>query len=119
MSGLLRRAVACASAALLVTPAGTAANAADPPLVLPGDARAASVWAERATWIVGARPGPAAHAVARRNGARRAGPAGTGGYVVPRARARALAAALRERGLLVYAQPNTLAEPLTAGGDRR
>jgi Subtilase family len=114
MCGLLRRAAACASAALLVVPAGAAASAVDPPMVLPGDAVAASLRAERATWIVGAEPGPAADALARRHGGRRVGPAGTGGYVVPRPRARALAAALRRRDLLVYAQPNTLAAPLTA-----
>jgi hypothetical protein len=75
---------------------------------LPGDAAAARVQADGATWIVGARPGPAAAAVARRYGARVTGPAGTGGYVVARSRARAFAAALRSRGVLVYAQPNVL-----------
>ncbi|MGH2949266.1 MAG: S8 family peptidase, partial [Solirubrobacteraceae bacterium] len=38
-------------------------------------------------------------------------PRGTGGHVVARSRARALATALRARGLLVYAQPDTLAKP--------
>ena len=76
-------------------------------MLLPGDAGAASVRADRATWIVGARPGRAADAVAARHGARRAG---TGAYVVARGRARELAAALRARALLLYAEPNRLAK---------
>jgi subtilase family protein len=117
MTAPVRRALACAAAALLGAPAVAAAEAPEPPMVLPGDAAAASVRAERATWIVGARPGAAAAALARRHGGRHVGPDGTGGYVVSRPRARALASTLRERGLLVYAQPNTLAEPLSAAPD--
>jgi Subtilase family len=83
-------------------------------MMLPGDAAASSAPADHATWIVGARPGDAGRAVARRFRARAVGPRGTGGYVVARSRARTFAAALRERGLLVYAQPNTLAERLQA-----
>ena len=74
-------------------------------MTLPGDAAAASVRADRSTWIVGARPGRAADAVAARHGARRAG---AGAYVVARGRARSLARALRARGLLLYAEPNRL-----------
>jgi subtilisin family serine protease len=66
---------------------------------LPAGAGAAGT----ATWVVGARPTPASAAIARRHGARAVLP---GGYVVPRARARALAAALRRRGLLTYAEPD-------------
>src|SRR3954468_947026 len=68
-----------------------------PPMELPGDAGAAST----ADWIVGARPGAAADAIAVRHGARRVG---TGSYVVPRGRARELSAALGH--LLFYAEPN-------------
>jgi hypothetical protein len=110
-------------AACLAAPTAAAAQPA-PPLDLPGDAVAsAAVPADGATWIVGARPGAEARAVARRLGARAVGPDGTGGFVVARRQARAFAAALRERGLLVYAQPNTLAEraqatdPLTVPPD--
>ena len=77
-----------------------------PPMALPGDAAAAALPAERGSWIVGARPGPAGAAIARRFGGERVF---GGGYEVASRRARALAGALRERGLLVYAQPNTLA----------
>jgi subtilase family protein len=109
------RAAAVAFASLLAVPA--AAAAVDVPMSLPGDATASSAPAARDTWIVGARPGAAGRAVAHRFGARRTGPAGTGGYVLARGRARAFAAALRRQGLLVYAQPDTLAEPLQAGTD--
>jgi hypothetical protein len=78
------------------------------PLTLPGDAAAAGVSADRETWIVGARPGDKARAIARRFGARHTGLRGSGGYVVAREQAKALAAALRERGLLEYAHPNQL-----------
>ena len=78
-----------------------------PPMTLPGDATAAAVPADRNTWIVGARPGRAGAAVARRFGGEHVF---GGGYVVSTRRARALAAALRRRGLLVYAQPDTLAK---------
>jgi Subtilase family len=115
MKAPLKCALACAAGALLVAP--PAAAAVEPPMSLPGDARAASVRAEHATWIVGARPGRAARALARRHGARAIGARGTGGYVIARGRARAFAGSLRERGLLVYAQPNTLARPLQAVPD--
>jgi Subtilase family len=76
-------------------------------MALPGDAVAAFAPAARGTWIVGARPGAATRALARRHGARHIGMAGTGGYVIARPRARAFARALGDR--LVYAQPDTLA----------
>jgi hypothetical protein len=98
--------LAAVVATLLVAPASV--SAATPPMTvtLPGDAAAASVRADRSTWIVGARPGRAADRVAAAHGARRVG---TGAYVLARARARALARALRGRGLLLYAEPNRLA----------
>ena len=77
-------------------------------MVLPGDAAASSVRAAPATWIVGAAPGAESRALAPRFGARHIGPEGTGGYVVPRAQARAFAAALRSRGLLAWAEPDRL-----------
>jgi hypothetical protein len=107
-----RRLVLALALALLATlaaaPAGALAAPLAPPrptVTLPGDAAAASVRADRATWIVGARPGRAADAVARGNGGSRIG---AGAYVVARDRARALARALRARGLLVYAEPDRL-----------
>jgi hypothetical protein len=105
---------AALAAAALLTPAATANADVELPMALPGDAAAASLPAARDTWIVGARPGARAQELASRFGARRVGPAGTGGYVLPRPNARAFAAALRSEHLLVYAQPDTLAEPLAA-----
>jgi hypothetical protein len=99
--------VALAAAALAAPPARAASTTLQPPMVLPGDAAAASVRADRATWLVGARPGRAADAVAARHGGRRIG---TGAYVVARGRARELAAALRARRLLFYAEPNRVAK---------
>jgi hypothetical protein len=113
-----RRIVLAAAASLALAAPGNAAavNAASigpgpltagpgPPMTLPGDAGAAST----ADWIVGARPGAAAGAVAARHGARSIG---TGSYVVARGRARELSAALRARGLLLYAEPDRRARPM-------
>jgi hypothetical protein len=108
-----RRALACGAFAALATAPSAAADSPEPPMSLPGDPVASSTRAARGTWIVGARPGLATRAVARRFGARHVGPAGTGGYVIARHRAGAFAGALGK--LLVYAQPNTLAAPLRAG----
>jgi hypothetical protein len=94
--------------ALALAPAARADDGM--PHELPGIAKLrASVAAVRSdpdTWLVGARPGRQSAAIARRYGARRVGAPGTGGYLVSRARARALARALGS--LLVYAQPNVL-----------
>jgi hypothetical protein len=111
MKALFRRALAGGAATALVAAPTASAEAPEPPMSLPGEARIASAPAARDSWIVGARPDAAAHELARRFGARRIGPAGTGGYVLQPRRARAFAAALERRGLLVYAQPDTLAEP--------
>jgi hypothetical protein len=100
---------ALAATLLLAAPAYAAP---DLPMILPGEASAASAPAARSTWIVGARPNAEASAIAKRFRARQVGPDGTGGYVLARADAKSFATALRQRGLLVYAQPNTLAEPL-------
>src|SRR5690242_2684 len=102
-----RAALASAVLALAVAPAAASGSTAFP-MQLPGDASAASVRAAGSTWIVGARPGATATALARRYAARVTGPAGTGGYVVAKDRARAFAGALRRAGILVYAQPDVL-----------
>ena len=105
-----RRRIASAFAAALLglcAPASAAAGARGE-VLLPGDAAAATIRAEPRTWLVGARPGRAAAHIAALFGARHVGPAGTGGYLVPRGRARALAGALRRRGVLVHAEPNVL-----------
>jgi subtilisin family serine protease len=78
------------------------------PMELPQAAPGRAASSEPARWLVGARPGSrAARGIARRFGARTLRLPGT--YAVPRARARGLAAALREAGVLTYAEPdNTL-----------
>jgi len=114
---VIRPAVLAATILLAAAASGLAAASASasppaagapprPPMVLPGDAAAASVDADPGTWLVGARPTAAANRVARARGGRRVG---VGVYVVARGRARALASALRARGLLAYAEPNRLA----------
>ncbi len=75
------------------------------PMEFPGDASTSAVRSAPGTWLVGARPGPGARTVARAFGAE---PIGGGDYVVARTRARAMAGALRSRGLLLYAQPDAL-----------
>ena len=100
---MLRAAAIGAVLAALSAPA--AARAATPavPLELPPAAGARAAAATPAQWLVGGRPGAATAAVARRFGAERV----TGGaYALPSSRARAFAAALRERGLLVFAEPD-------------
>ncbi len=81
---------------------------------LPGDVMAASVRSDPDTWIVGARPGSAAAAIARRYGASHIG---LGGYTVAIRKARAMADALRARKLLVYAQPNVYVHPAQVADD--
>ena len=100
----MRRLVLLIPLFLLAIAAPAGATPLAPPMVLPGDAGAA---ASGANWIVGARPSAAADAVAARHGARRVG---TGAYVVARGRARELAAALRAKGLLFYAEADRPAE---------
>jgi Subtilase family len=118
---------ALATALVLAGSAPAAAAPPRPPLLLPGDASASSVPADRATWLVGARPGARADAMAARHGARRLVP---GVYVVARGRARELAGALRARRLLTFAEPNrrarrmqappaTAPDPLSAGAGWR
>lgn len=73
-------------------------------MVLPGDARAATSGGPPARWLIGARPGEVADRIARRHGARLLSLPGT--FSVSRSRARALADALRDVGVLLYAEPN-------------
>jgi hypothetical protein len=72
-------------------------------MALPGDVSASALRTDRSTWLVGARPSAASRAVARTYGARAVL---TGSWVVARERARPMAAALRRRGLLTYAEAN-------------
>ena len=109
LPSLVTRAFAAALAALLIS--APAAAAADLPMQLPGDATASSVRADPDTWIVGAVPGKASATIAERF---RTDHIGLGGYEVARRDARGFASALRKRGLLVYAQANTLLRELKA-----
>jgi hypothetical protein len=110
----MRRAVpasltlAIASLVLALPAAATAAVERGPAVVLPGDAAAAGMRAERGTWIVGARPGRTAARIAAAHGARHFGADRGAAYVLRRDRARGFAAALRRDGALLYAQPNVL-----------
>ena len=99
-------------AALLAAPTA-AADSPTPPMALPGDAVAASARRRRAA------PGSSAPARARRRARWRAAsapatsaPPAPAATWSPAPRARAFARALERRGLLVYAQPDTLAQPL-------
>ncbi len=97
-----------AATALLAALPATAAAARVPatPMVLPGDATAASVRTDRSSWLVGSVPGSRAARIARAHGAV---PVLAGSWKAPARRARALAGALRAQGLLTYAEPNRLA----------
>src|SRR5919197_4034431 len=97
-------------ASLAAAPAASAAikGAYEPPIVLPGDASAAAVTADPHNWLVSARSGATARAIARRFGARSIGSREIGAFVVARERTRALAGALKAEGLLVSAYPNAL-----------
>lgn len=103
-------AIGIALVALASAPA-QAAGVPSPPMLLPGDAVASSVQADRATWIVGGRPGARTDAIARRAGAR---PLALGAFEIERSRARTFARALERSGLLVYAEPNRLSAPRQA-----
>ena len=72
--------------------------------------------ADPGTWIVGVRAGSAAARGSRAPTARGRSPARA--WLAPRDRARALAAALRARGLLDYAEPNRLGRRAQAPGAR-
>jgi hypothetical protein len=104
-------------APLLALALAAPARASEWPMQLPGRAtaaRVASVSSDPDTWIVGARPGAPAARIARAFHARHIG---LGGYTVAIGRARAMAAALRARHLLVYAQPNVYVHPAQVADD--
>ena len=64
--------LAAAAALLAAAPAAQAGFKSVPePMQFPGDASASAIRADPATWLVGARPGAGARAVARAFGARR------------------------------------------------
>jgi hypothetical protein len=94
--------LACLALAVAAAPARAFApnHLPQPPMRLPAQGAAAA--GQPSTWIVAARPGAAS--VAARFGARLTSVHGA--YVLPRGRARQFAAALRQRHLLVYAEPN-------------
>ena len=119
--------LAAAAALLVAAPAAQAAPArtsaggaprafrsVPEPMQFPGDASASAIRSARGTWLVGARAGAGARSVARAFGARLIG---GGDYVVARERARAMASALRSRGLLLYAQPDALRDTKQAVPD--
>jgi Subtilase family len=113
-------------ASLAAAPAASAAikGAYQPPIVLPGDASAAAVKADPHNWLLSARAGAEARAIAKHFSAKSIGSREIGAFVVAREKARPFAAALKAQGLLVSAYPNALryraqgppaADPLTGG----
>ncbi|CAA9467146.1 MAG: hypothetical protein AVDCRST_MAG38-983 [uncultured Solirubrobacteraceae bacterium] len=111
-----RPAVASAVTALAAVLSSSAPAAAAPPQLpqlLPGDAVASSVVADRSRWIVAARPGAESRAIARRLGARSIGGSA---WVVPATRARGLAKAFERAGVLTYSEPDRLSRRRQAVG---
>lgn len=86
----------------LAAPSSRPAAPMAPPALLPPEGRAAG--AAESGWLVGARPGARSAAIAGEHGARAL--AAPGVYVVPTARARALASALRAQALLRFSEPD-------------
>lgn len=84
-----------------------------PPTLLPPEGRAAR--AVESTWLIGAGQGARSAAIARDHGARALAVPGT--YVVPTTRARGLAAALRDEGLLRFSEPDRAARREDAEDD--
>ena len=76
----------------------------EPPNVLPAAGGATIARAQPSTWLVGARPGPRADALAARFGARKLTELGI--YAIARGRATTFAAALRAAGVYRFAEPN-------------
>jgi Subtilase family len=87
-----------------------------PPNVLPATGAVAAS-RQPSSWLVGARPGGRADAVAARYGAEKLSPRGI--YRVTRGRASAFATALRGAGVYRFAEPNRKLRPAQAppGGD--
>lgn len=99
--------------------AGLAPGVPSAPLTLPGGAATSgttpgttpSATCNRCeTWIVGARPGAKAAAIARRHGARPVAPE-TGIYRIPRAGAERFAGGLSASGQLLFAEPDVPIRP--------
>lgn len=99
--------IALASPAATATAAGPRALP-QPPSVLPGAASASTARDDGPGWIVAGRDGRATAAIAARFDGR---PLVGGAYLVQRARAHGLAAALRRAGRFVYAEPNVRTSP--------
>jgi hypothetical protein len=97
-------------ASLVAAPAASAAikGPYQPPVILPGDASAAAVNADTHNWLLSAKAGAEARAIAQRFGAKSIGSKEIGAYVVAREKARPFAAALKAQRLLVSAYPNAL-----------
>jgi Subtilase family len=108
------RAAVLAATLVLCAPAAAAAAVPALPMSLPGDASAAGMEADGATWIVGARPGAATRRLARAHGARSLG--APGAYVVARSRARPFARGLAAAHRLTYAQPDVVRSTRQARG---
>ena len=102
-----------ALAAALSFSAPAAAAPPQPPRLLPGDAVASSVDADRSRWIVAARPRAESRSIARRFGARSVGGSA---WVVAASRARGLAKAFEEAGVLTYSEPDRLSDRRQAVG---
>jgi subtilase family protein len=105
-------AIAAGCGVLWLPAAAPAAGFAAPryavsPMTLPATGAHAAA-AEPKKWLVGARNAIRVDKVAGRFGAKQLNLHGT--YVVPRARARGFAAALRRRGALAYAEPDVTLE---------
>jgi len=92
--------------------AAAAVRAPEPTVRLPAQHAARAAAATTTGWIVGARPRSATGRIAARLGARALRLPGA--YLVDAGRARALAAALRRRGLLVFAEPNVARHALSS-----
>jgi len=87
-----------------------------PPMVLPGDVRAAGIRSASNTWIVAGRPGALTDQIARNLGAHRLLPA-SGMYRVKARYARRFARELRAAHRLTFAEPNALARPQSFPAD--
>lgn len=117
MRARVGRGVAWGAVALAAAIAGLGGEAAgavrapDPTVTLPPERATRSV-APQLGWIVGAKASSAADRIAERYGARALRLAGA--YLVDPGRARALAAALRERRLLRFAEANVARHPTSA-----
>src|SRR3954447_5950559 len=108
LMGAIAAVAACAVPGLTAPASASAAGFGAPgyavsPMTLPATGAHAAA-GEPGKWLVGARTAISVDKVARRFGAARLKLRGT--YVVPRARARGFATALRRRGALAYAEPD-------------